>query len=81
MTRRENNGAVATATASTGGIGFFGLLTIVLIVLKVGAFDTVVVGWSWWLVLSPLVVGFGISMLVLLFIAIIIFVKAWGEVK
>lgn len=35
---------------SSGGIGFFGLLTIVFIVLKL----TEVISWSWWWVLSPL---------------------------
>ena len=35
---------------SSGGIGFAGLLTIVLIVLKLlGKID-----WSWWWVLSPI---------------------------
>lgn len=34
---------------SSGGIGFFGLLTIVFIVLKLTGF----IGWSWWLVLLP----------------------------
>ncbi len=35
---------------SSSGIGFFGLLTIVFIVLKL----TEVIAWSWWWVLSPL---------------------------
>jgi Flp pilus assembly protein TadB len=34
----------------TGGIGFFGLLTIVFITLKL----TNYIDWSWWLVLAPL---------------------------
>ena len=38
----------------SGGIGFFGLLTIVFIVLKLGAFKTTVMGWSWWWVFAPL---------------------------
>jgi Flp pilus assembly protein TadB len=36
----------------TGGIGFFGLLTIVFITLKL----TNYIDWSWWWVLSPLFV-------------------------
>ena len=36
--------------SSSGGIGFFGLLTIVFIVLKL----TDVINWSWLWVLSPL---------------------------
>ncbi|MFA6134006.1 MAG: hypothetical protein WC869_08340 [Phycisphaerae bacterium] len=46
--------------ASGGGIGFVGLLTIVFIVLKlVGA-----IGWSWWWVLSPLWISFGVGLAV-----------------
>lgn len=37
-------------STSSGGIGFFGLLTIAFIVLKL----TKVIDWSWWGVLSPL---------------------------
>lgn len=36
------------STASNGGIGFLGLLTIVFIVLKLTGFIT----WSWWWVLA-----------------------------
>jgi hypothetical protein len=38
-----------SSSASSGGIGFFGLLTIVFIVLKL----THVISWSWWWVFSP----------------------------
>ena len=34
----------------SGGIGFFGLLTIVFITLKLTGY----IAWSWWWVLSPL---------------------------
>lgn len=37
-------------TAASSGIGFYGLLTIALIVLKL----TSVIAWSWWWVLAPL---------------------------
>lgn len=37
-------------TTSSGGITFFGLLTIVFITLKL----TGHISWSWWWVLSPL---------------------------
>ena len=37
-------------TVESGGIGFYGLLTIALIVLKL----TSVIAWSWWWVLAPL---------------------------
>ena len=35
--------------ASSGGIGFFGLLGITFVVLKL----THVIDWSWWLVTAP----------------------------
>jgi hypothetical protein len=38
-----------TSSSSSGGIGFFGLLTIVFIVLKL----TSVIEWSWFWVLAP----------------------------
>ena len=39
-----------TKTETTIGIGFFGLLTIVFIVLKL----TNYINWSWWYVLLPI---------------------------
>lgn len=45
-----------------GGIGFVGLLTIVFIVLKLTGF----IDWSWWLVLSPALISFGLCVLILL---------------
>lgn len=47
-----------------GGIGFFGLLTIVLIVLKI----TGVISISWWWVFSPILVGFVMTILLVLFV-------------
>lgn len=35
---------------TTGGVGFFGLLGIVFIVLKLTGF----IDWEWWIVLSPI---------------------------
>jgi hypothetical protein len=50
----------------TGGIGFFGLLTIVFITLKL----TNYIDWSWWWVLSPLWIPFAIIVLVILLLVI-----------
>lgn len=50
----------------SGGIGFFGLLTIAFIVLKL----THVIAWSWWWVLAPMM-PFVLTMLFL--IAILVF--------
>lgn len=49
------------------GIGFFGLLQVVFIALKVAK----VIDWSWWLVLIPTWIDIGIF-LVIVIIAIII---------
>ena len=50
--------------ASSGGISFLGLLTILFIGLKLGD----VIDWSWWWVLSPLwlpiVVVLGIALVI-----------------
>lgn len=46
----------------SGGIGFTGLLTIVFIILKlIGE-----ISWSWFWVLSPLWVSFGLAIFILL---------------
>jgi hypothetical protein len=51
--------------SKTGGIGFFGLLTIVFITLKL----TNYIDWSWWWVLSPLWIPFVIIVLVIVLLA------------
>lgn len=52
--RRVSNRQAAYAS-STGGLGFFGALAIVFIVLKL----TGVIDWAWVWVLSPLWFGLG----------------------
>jgi hypothetical protein len=47
LTEREN---MSNNSSSSSGIGFFGLLTIVFIVLKLTGY----IAWSWWLVLAPI---------------------------
>ena len=46
---------------TSGGIGFTGILTIVFIILKL--LD--VIKWSWWWVLSPIWISFGIALVVI----------------
>jgi len=46
---------------SSGGIGFSGLLTVLFIALKLTGYVT----WSWWWVLSPLWIGFGLVCIIL----------------
>jgi hypothetical protein len=45
MTTKNN-----TTTQSNGGVGFFGILAVLFIGLKLGG----VITWSWWWVLAPL---------------------------
>ena len=42
--------ATSSSSSSSGGIGFFGLLTILFVALKLLGF----IDWSWWWVLSPI---------------------------
>lgn len=44
-----SNTASASASASSGGLGAFGLLGVVFVVLKL----TGVIDWSWWWVTAP----------------------------
>lgn len=50
-----------TGSSATGSIGFSGALTIAFIVLKLTGF----IAWSWWWVLSPLWISFGLAILIL----------------
>lgn len=53
---------------SSGGIGFFGVLTIVFIVLKLCG----VINWSWLWVLSPIWIGFVVFAIILLIVTLIL---------
>ena len=53
----------------SGGINFAGLLAIVFIVLKL----TNVINWSWWWVTSPLWIPVAITLVALIFYAIILY--------
>ena len=44
--------------------GFFTLLTIVFVVLKLMG----VITWSWWLVFLPMIISWGLFFLILLFV-------------
>ena len=57
----------------TNGIGFFGLLAIVFITLKLTGY----IAWSWWLVLAPLWIPFAlvITIFLTIFIFVILFAK------
>lgn len=55
-----------TSSASSGSIGFVGLLTIVFITLKLLGKIT----WSWWWVLSPIWISVWLAMATLICIGI-----------
>ena len=57
------------SNASSGGIGFFGLLQIVFIAGKVFGF----LDWSWWLVFTPFFIYMGILIIAILITALIAF--------
>lgn len=57
-------------TVVKGGASFTELLTLVFIVLKL----TGVISWSWWWVLSPIWIGFGLAAVILIVFIIYIFV-------
>ena len=52
------------------GIGFFGLLQVVFIALKVAK----VIDWSWWLVFLPIWIELGIIILLIIILTIIYFI-------
>ena len=46
---------------NVSGVGFTGLLTIVFVILKlIGVID-----WNWWWVISPILIGFGLFIVVM----------------
>jgi hypothetical protein len=51
---------------SSGGIGFFGLLTIVFLVLKLCG----VIEWSWWWVTFPIWGGFALIGVIIMIVII-----------
>lgn len=59
-----------STSASAGGIGFCGLLTIVFIVLKL----LHVINWSWFWVLSPMLFSIGFGLIIFLIVTIVILV-------
>lgn len=59
------------SNSSTRGLGLGGVLGVVFIVLKlVGVID-----WSWWWVLSPFWISFGLTVLILLVAVVIVAIR------
>ena len=61
------------SNAASGGIGFFGALTILFIGLKL----THVINWSWWWVFAPLWIPVGVYSWLLIAIFLIAVSVAW----
>ena len=53
---------------NTGGTGFFGLLTIVFITLKLTGY----IAWSWWWVLAPMWMPLAIILPIFIILALLI---------
>ena len=61
--------ANSNVSSTSGGIGFFGLLGIAFIVLKLTGY----INWSWWIVLSPIWGSILVGLLIFLVIMFIIY--------
>ncbi len=59
---------MADNSSSSGGVGFFGLMFLIFMTLKLTGYIT----WSWWWVTAPLWGGFA---LIFLFVMIVAFIK------
>lgn len=73
--------ATASATASRG-LPVFALATMVLFVLKVAGEAGATWGLaniSWWLVFTPLLIGFAIAAVILVIALIIVLVAVWND--
>lgn len=62
-------------STASGGIGFFGLLAIVFITLKLCG----VIAWSWWWVLAPIWIPVCIVFVVVVFACAIVFYASGGK--
>ena len=61
--------------AAQGGIGFWGLLQLALIILKLCN----VIMWSWWAVLAPVIAGTGLAVIALIVIVACEVIEAHSE--
>ena len=66
-----------TKVSSGSTIGFIGLLTIILVILKALGYLT----WSWWLVFTPLVVSFVFGVLLVVGVLVVALKVANDEKK
>jgi hypothetical protein len=58
---------MANNESSSGGVGFFGLMFLIFMTLKL----TNVINWSWWWVTAPLWGGFALIIIILFILYLI----------
>lgn len=56
----------------SGGVSFLGLLTLIFITLKLMGY----ISWSWWWVLSPLLLSLGLAVMIIVLIVIVALYQA-----
>lgn len=66
-----------SSSSSSSGIGFFGLLGIVFITLKLCH----IIDWSWWWVTAPLWGGLALVLLLLLVVFVVSAWPTWRQFK
>lgn len=59
------------SSSSSSGVGFFGLLAIVFITLKLLG----IINWSWWWVLAPIWIPIAFVLVVLAIIGLVMMIK------
>jgi hypothetical protein len=55
------------SSSSSGGVGFFGLMFLILMTLKL----TNYIDWSWWWVTAPLWGGFALIFIIIIIVVIV----------
>jgi hypothetical protein len=58
---------MAENSSSSGGVGFFGLMFLIFMTLKL----TGVIDWSWWWVTAPLWGGFALIFIVIMIVVVV----------
>lgn len=66
-----SNSSNGNSGKTSGGIGFFGVLQLILITLKLCK----VITWSWWLVLLPIWIWLGLTAILIAIIVIAALLK------
>lgn len=57
-----SKGGIRMDKEKNGGLGFLSILTLIFVVAKLFG----VIAWSWWLVFTPVLIGAGLTVLILI---------------